>query len=236
MIPSQLLSLANHLWQSTLFAAVAGLLALALRRNRAQVRYSRWLVASVKFLIPFSMLVMLGSHFGRHTVAAAAPSGIPLFVEKVSQPFAVTVALAAVPPAQPSPRSLIPPIPGVLWAIGFVIVAASWWRRWQRIRAAVRTASPLRLPAGIEVMSSREFFEPGVFGVRRPVLLLPDGITGHLTPEQLDAILAHELCHVRRHDNLATAVHMAVEAVFWFHPLVWWLGARFDGGAGARLR
>jgi len=42
----------------------------------------------------------------------------------------------------------------------------------------------------------------------------------------LEAIFAHELCHVRRRDNLAAAIHMLVEAIFWFHPLVWWLGAR----------
>ena len=40
------------------------------------------------------------------------------------------------------------------------------------------------------------------------------------------AILTHELCHVRRRDNLFAAVHMAVEAIFWFHPLVWWVGSR----------
>jgi bla regulator protein BlaR1 len=57
-------------------------------------------------------------------------------------------------------------------------------------------------------------------------LLLPAGITDRLTPPQLKAIVAHELCHVRRRDNLATALHMGVEALFWFHPLVWWLGAR----------
>src|SRR6266576_923925 len=39
-------------------------------------------------------------------------------------------------------------------------------------------------------------------------------------------MLAHELWHVQRRDNLAAAVHMLVEAVFWFHPLLWWLGAR----------
>jgi uncharacterized protein (TIGR03435 family) len=78
----------------------------------------------------------------------------------------------------------------------------------------------------MEVMTSPAFREPGVFGIRRPILLLPAGITSHLTPPQLEAILAHELCHVRRHDNLATGIHMGVEAVFWFHPLVWCLGAR----------
>jgi uncharacterized protein (TIGR03435 family) len=56
--------------------------------------------------------------------------------------------------------------------------------------------------------------------------MLPEGITEHLAPAQLQAVLAHELCHVRRRDNLAAAVHMIVEGLFWFHPLVWWVGAR----------
>jgi hypothetical protein len=60
----------------------------------------------------------------------------------------------------------------------------------------------------------------------RPVLLLPADIEDHLTRPQIEAIVAHELCHVRRFDNLTAAIHMLVEAIFWFHPLVWWLGAR----------
>ncbi|MGB9145636.1 MAG: M56 family metallopeptidase, partial [Acidobacteriaceae bacterium] len=59
-----------------------------------------------------------------------------------------------------------------------------------------------------------------------PVLVLPRGIAQRLSAEQLDAIVAHELCHMRRRDNLTAALHMIVEALFWFHPLVWWLGAR----------
>jgi len=59
-----------------------------------------------------------------------------------------------------------------------------------------------------------------------PVLLLPAGIAGRLTPAQLEAVLAHELCHVRRRDNLSASIHMVVEAIFWFHPLVWWIGAK----------
>jgi bla regulator protein BlaR1 len=68
--------------------------------------------------------------------------------------------------------------------------------------------------------------EPGIFGILRPVLMLPEGILERLTPEQLRAIVAHEMCHVRRRDNLTFAVHMIVEALFWFHPAVWWIGAR----------
>jgi bla regulator protein BlaR1 len=75
-------------------------------------------------------------------------------------------------------------------------------------------------------MSSRALLEPGVFGIFRPVLLVPEGIFERLTPQQLQAIVAHELCHVRRRDNLAAAFHMVVESIFWFHPLVWWIGSR----------
>ena len=49
-------------------------------------------------------------------------------------------------------------------------------------------------------------------------------LVNHLTPPEMEAIVAHELCHIRRRDNLATAIHMSVEAIFWFHPLTWWLG------------
>jgi BlaR1 peptidase M56/Protein of unknown function (DUF3738) len=65
-----------------------------------------------------------------------------------------------------------------------------------------------------------------VIGWMRPVLLLPTDIEDHLTRPEIEAIVAHELCHVRRFDNMTAAIHMLVEAVFWFHPLVWWLGAR----------
>ncbi len=96
------------------------------------------------------------------------------------------------------------------------------WRRPGRPRGSwVR----LRGPA-LRLVSSSARLEPGVFGIFRPVLWLPAGIADRLDDAELDAILAHELCHARRRDNLAAAIHMAVEAVFWFHPLVWWLGAR----------
>jgi hypothetical protein len=55
---------------------------------------------------------------------------------------------------------------------------------------------------------------------------MPADIEDHLTRPQIEAIVAHELCHVRRFDNLTAAIHMLVEAIFWFHPLVWWLGGR----------
>jgi bla regulator protein blaR1 len=57
-------------------------------------------------------------------------------------------------------------------------------------------------------------------------LLLPASVAGRLDDAELHAILLHELWHIRRRDNLAGAMHMLVQAVFWFHPFVWWIGAR----------
>src|SRR5215469_5088254 len=95
------------------------------------------------------------------------------------------------------------------------------------VRSGAPSESP-RILAGhrFELRRSRHAIEPGVFGILRPVLMWPEGISEHLDDAQLEGILGHEVQHVRHRDNLASAVHMIVEAVVWFHPLVWWLGAR----------
>ncbi len=222
-------AVANHLWQSTLFALAAGVLTLALRKNHAGARYWLWLSASLKFLMPFSLLVSAGEGLSWSSAApvAASPAGLTVAMAAVSEPFTnAAVATSLQPAARQAFSNGIPAVLWAIWACGVVIVLLFWWVRWRRVRAAVRLAAPLPLGADIRVFSSPVLLEPGVFGVFRPVLILPEGITEHLAPAQLNAILAHELCHVRRRDNLAAAVHMVVEAVFWFHPLVWWIGAR----------
>ena len=81
MIPESLSPLANHLWQSTLFAGAAGLLTLALRKNPARVRHWVWVAASLKFLIPFSLLVALGSNVGWRTAPRDRPSAFSTVVK-----------------------------------------------------------------------------------------------------------------------------------------------------------
>jgi uncharacterized protein (TIGR03435 family) len=212
-----MIPIANHLWQSTVFAGIAALLALALRQNHARTRYWLWLIASVKFLIPFSLLVGLGSRVDWQPPQPVAQPELTVVVQQISQPF---------PHVATQQHSLLPYALPVLWACGFLVVAFSWGRRWLRIRAAVVSASPLARIDNVPVLSTPALLEPGVFGILRPVLLMPEGITGHLSAAHLEAIVAHELCHIRRRDNLAATLHMMVEAIFWFHPLVWWLGAR----------
>jgi bla regulator protein BlaR1 len=204
------------------------LLTLALRRNHARVRHWVWLAASCKFLIPLSVLIALGGDIRWRTTPEITPSNFSVVMDEISQPFTARAAAASAPLLPPAP-SAANPIPTVLWGVwmcGFLGIACAWWLRWRRIRTAVRAGSLVRLDIPVRVVSSPSLLEPGVFGVIRPVLLLPEGICERLTRAQLEAIVAHELCHVRHRDNLIAAIHMFVETVFWFHPLVWWIGKR----------
>jgi bla regulator protein blaR1 len=262
MIPKILTEVENHLWQSTLFAALAGLFTLALRGNRARIRHAVWLAASLKFVVPFAMLTWLGSQVEwRKPVALSPPANFAIVMDEVAQPFEAFAA----PPALVAPRTMSwPQILFAVWAVGFLGISVSWSIRWQRIRAIVRTGSPIQLavlpgdfenaptrttpfqramrrlkpsrshewpphalhPSHLLAISSSTLLEPGVFGVLRPVLLLPEGIVDRLTPAQLQSVIEHELCHVRHRDNLIATIQMFSETVFWFHPLVWWIGKR----------
>ncbi len=222
----------NHVWQSTLFAFAAWLLAVTLlRKNRPQVRYGVWLAASVKFLVPFAALIGLGSRLGFLRLAAPeTPVGLYYAMDQLSLRMAPQFVPSALRPTIPAPGSPLPYLLPIVWACGVVVVAVKWYARWRQVRAAMRAASPVRMAEGVPVLSSPALrergLEPGVVGLLRPAILVPEGIEERLSPEQFEAILAHECCHARRRDNLAASVHMSVEALFWFHPLVWWLGQK----------
>lgn len=226
MNPDYLRPIADHLWQSTLFAGIAGLLTLALRKNSARVRHWLWLTASCKFLIPLSVLIALGGQLAWRTAPPSTQTSLAAVMQEVSQPFTSPTASAPLLPPVLPVRGRFPAVLLGIWTCGFAGIAFSWWIRWRRIRATVRAGSPVRLAIPIPARSSPTLLEPGVFGVFRPVLLLPEGISERLTPTQLQAVVAHELCHIRYRDNLTAAIHMFVETVFWFHPLVWWVGKR----------
>jgi bla regulator protein blaR1 len=218
--------IANHLWQSTVFAAFAALLSLALRKNRARVRHWVWLAASYKFLVPLSLLMALGAHIPWRTAPQISRSDLSIVMDEVSQPFTILAEPTRLPDVPPAAASPLPAVLWGIWACGFLGIATAWWVRWRRFRAAISHGGSVDLGLPLPVVCASTLIEPGVFGVFRPVLLLPEGIFERLTPAQLEAVIAHELCHVRHRDNLLAAIHMFVETVFWFHPLVWWIGKR----------
>ena len=218
----------NHLWQSTIAAGIAWLLTLALRKNHARVRYWVWMIASVKFLLPLSVLMTAGEWLEslRASPIIAKPA-LANVMEQMAQPFPQTRLIDATePPVATSHGNFLPILLLTVWICGALIIVLRWASGWLRVRAAVLSAVPLEIEANVPALRSTAMIEPGIFGIFRPVLLLPEGILERLEPEQLKAIVAHEMCHVRRRDNLTFAVHMVVETLFWFHPAVWWIGAR----------
>jgi bla regulator protein blaR1 len=78
----------------------------------------------------------------------------------------------------------------------------------------------------IVIAISDTSLEPGIFGIWRPTLVWPRGISRLLNEAQIEGIIAHEIAHVQCHDNLTAALHMLVQTIFWFHPIAWWLQRR----------
>jgi bla regulator protein blaR1 len=218
-------ALANHLWQSTIFVLAAAMLTLALRENRAQLRFRIWFCASLKFLVPFAVLMSLGTRLQPPTVKQPEPAALSTLMVQASQPFQESGPLLVQSPTPAASNWIFRTI-FIVWICGFAGIAVARWRQWRRIQVAVQASTPMTSRQGVEIRSAPGLLEPGVAGWRRPVLLLPASIESHLTAAQFETILAHELCHIRRRDNLTSAIHMLVESVFWFHPLVWWIGAR----------
>jgi bla regulator protein blaR1 len=221
----------NHLWQSTVFAVGVALLCVACRHNRARLRYGLWFVTSVKFLVPFAALAAVGNLVQWQQASAPMRSIVASpAVRDLNAPFdgmwldQTTMVTAAAPP------QWIAPLLFGVWLCGFAAITLRRVKQWREVRAALLASTPFAaaatVPAGIEIRTVPTVLEPGVVGLRRPVILLPEGIDSYLTADQFAAVLAHETCHVRRRDNLTAAIHMAVEALFWFHPMVWWIGAR----------
>jgi len=239
----------DHLWQSTVFAAAAALLTVLLKKNQARTRYWIWLAALMKFLAPFSLLIGLGGLLpGPRDAPGTAPTAyeaidtaMATMMDTISEPFAAEALPVPPNPLARSAKHAIPAVVAAVWFCGLVVVLAKWRLRWRRVAAMVREATEadagretellrrLERDAGmkpVRLLLSRSSMEPGIFGGVHPVLLWPREISARLSEAQIEAILAHELCHVRRRDNLFAMAQMVVEAVFWFYPLVWWMGTR----------
>jgi beta-lactamase regulating signal transducer with metallopeptidase domain len=130
----------------------------------------------------------------------------------------------------------------IVWLAGVALLlarmAGGWWtvRRLHRAALAAdasrwqvacrRIAFRLGLPAAAHVVESTLVDVPAVVGWLRPAILLPVAALSTLTPSQVEAILAHELAHIRRHDYLVNVLQTLAETVLFYHPAVWWVSKR----------
>ena len=214
--------LLDHLWQSTLFAGATALLVLCLRGNPARLRFRLWFAASLKFLLPFAALSALGESLSR-----LFPATVPRLMLEIGPAAEGLSAPAQVMAAHQHGVGLNwMPLLGGMWFAGFLVVLGLRLVRWFRLRAVMRRAHDADIAMPVDVKVSRTLLEPGLVGILKPVVLLPEGLMPCLTRAERDAILAHELSHFSSGDNATSAIHMLVEALFWFWPLVWLIGAR----------
>ncbi len=148
-------ALKNHLWQSTLFALAVALLALLLRRNQARTRCWLWLAASLKFLLPFSLLVALGSHLAPLR-PAPAQAGLYSAMKEVGQPFEQEAAPALLVESPVVSRrhlaDFVPLLAIVAWMSGLLFLGVRLLLRWRQMMGLVLDAAPMQERRVVEAL------------------------------------------------------------------------------------
>jgi len=230
----------NHLWQSTVFAVFAFLAILFLRRAPARVRHAIWLIASFKFILPSSFLSFLARESGIRVsslfVSVANATGDPeAALGTQHQLFHIAG----------SANNAFSYAWGIFLALGIVWLAGAsvslWiWRKRQRqfssdLESGVclkegrefeilqRIKRKLSITNHVALMVCKSVTEPGVWGIRKPVIVFPENMTAELQDAELEAVLIHELAHVSRKDNLFSYVQKVISSLFWFYPVIWWI-------------
>ena len=235
--------LAGHLWQATLFAALVVLLAGTLRRAPARLRYNLYLLAPLKFLLPSAALLVIFDRLGGD-VGAWIPVSLAAVFD-VQQALAAGLRLFGVSVGGGGGTETVSAFG--LWALsawlgGALVLGLQWQRRLRTFRRQLRegrreVSGPvarrlevqrrlLGLRRPVRLVISPRVAEPGVWGIRRPVVVLPESMAEDLERDELDAVLLHELVHVERRDNLVGHGLMILRCLLWFHPLMWWLDRR----------
>jgi beta-lactamase regulating signal transducer with metallopeptidase domain len=210
-------ALIHFVWQGTAIGLATAVALHVLARARPTVRYAvACLSLALMLTVPIAAVVS-GRALNSVTVASvasAAGSAVPSVPMDRWLPTAVLVWLA-----------------GVALLSMRLIAACIGVERLKRVTrdVDVAVAARVRLLAEhfgigrrVRVFESTLVRVPTVVGHLRPVILLPASVLSGLAPAYLDAVLAHELAHVRRHDYLVNALQSLVETLLFYHPAVWW--------------
>jgi uncharacterized protein (TIGR03435 family) len=229
-------TLLHFLWQGVLIAAVY-----------AAAR--KWIARSsgpnVHYILACAALTMMATAPVVTWSLLRPPTPVP-----VAATFTMPLSAVSFPTPRPSPISLAigvsdavstPFLPWVVafWSIG---VTAFWLRmiggwfyagrlrsrlvrpappEWQQTLETLKTRIRVSRPVRLLVSSLAQ--TPAVVGWLRPVVLVPVGALAGLPAEQVEALLLHELAHIRRHDYLVNMMQSVIEALLFYHPAVWWV-------------
>jgi beta-lactamase regulating signal transducer with metallopeptidase domain len=227
-------ALVHFLWQG---AAIALLLALARRLLRHASANARYLAACAALLL---MLVAPLATF--LSLERPAPASAVIAAASPLSPLSLSVAPLASPPGPPPAQTPWLALVVAAWAVGVALLSVRMagglllTRRLERRATPVtdrewrqrldRLATRIGLRRAVRLCESALAEVPMAAGWLRPLVLLPAGALLRLPPEQVEAVLAHELAHIRRYDYLINLFQTAVETLLFYHPAVWWVGRR----------
>ena len=227
-------ALLDFLWQGALIGLVAAILLHALRGARPQARYAvacfALLACALAPVLDIAWQLANLSDVASSTIDAPAPVAMAAFgtaTQSVMQAWNLDDAMPMIVSiwASGACALLLRMALGVWWIQRLCRtpqdgVAATWQTRLDALasRFGLRRAVLLRVVGGID--------SPASVGWWRSVVLLPGALLARMPVELVEALLAHELAHIRRHDYLVNLLQSAVEAMLFHHPAVWWLSHR----------
>lgn len=236
-------ALVHFVWQGTGIAAVAALVLHLCRHRSASARYLIACGAMVAMLasVIVTAALIAGSSASREAATLTAHKRLTSTTYVL---LPITIHDTPVASAHATAMRVEPFLPWIVsgWLAGVLLLLArvmsGWWRvrrlhqfalsalpsRWQY--AADRLAGRLRLPRFIRIVELPSVDVPLVVGCLRPIVVLPIAALAQLNAAQIEAIIAHELAHVRRHDYLVNLMQTVAETLLFYHPAVWWLSAR----------
>jgi bla regulator protein blaR1 len=235
--------LVHFVWQGAVLAIVAALILRLCRRHAASLRYVMACGAMGVMLLGVIVTAALieapdaNVQATRASVRTTADRRVDVFlpIQMNEAPSRATVSNAA------RVEMLLPWIVSA-WLFGVIVLlaraGAGWWRvrrlhqlalasicsNWQGV--GDRIASRLGLASVIRIVELPHVDVPLVVGCLRPIVVLPIAAMAQLNAAQVEAILAHEIAHVRRHDYLVNLMQTLAETLLFYHPAVWWLSGR----------
>lgn len=233
-------ALLQSLWEGALVAAVLAAVLLILRRKSARVRYG---VACTAMALAALLPIATASWI--MTLPGPEPTPAPP-IENVRR-AAVPIASHAEPPTVGAPAAAvtIDRLPMLLRAVslawlagvvGFSGLNLLGWTNVQLLRRRSagapaawqqrldRDALALGLGRSVVLRLSERVSAPALIGWLRPMVLVPASALTELPAAHLEALLLHELAHIRRHDYLINLLQTVLETLLFYHPAVWWIG------------
>jgi len=226
-------ALGHFIWQGAILGLAAHLVVRAGRLG-ANARYA----VGVICLVAMAAAPIATTIYVAHGAAEAASA---VRHAEIARGHLTRLPIAAVDRLTPGSTSTwdLPATLVLTWLVGVILLSLrllGGWAMTRRLvdgargpaspdirRLARQVADRLALTRLVDVFESPTIAVPMMMGWIKPCVILPAAALAGLTPVQVEALLAHELAHVRRHDYLVNLLQSAIETLLFYHPAVWWI-------------